>query len=107
MTLSHSRWDEKAGALCEFARQGKASTARPGPDEISVRKFTAGESLSASNKRPAGAGLLLDMMLVGFEGYFCNLNCFRLQKTRAAKEEPSLERSECEATGERESLSPQ
>ncbi len=46
MTLSHSRWDEKAGAMCEFAHQGKASTARPGPEEIPVREFTVGESLS-------------------------------------------------------------
>ena len=50
MTLSHSRWDEKAGALGEFALQGKASTARPGLEEIFVRKFTAGESLTLRSR---------------------------------------------------------
>jgi hypothetical protein len=41
----------------------------------------------------------------GFERYFKKLNCFSFLKTEAAKEPLSIERSEREAAGERESLS--
>ena len=39
------RWELKPGAMREFsAESGKASAARAGPKEISVRKFTEGNS---------------------------------------------------------------